>query len=84
MRHSACLLLVSDNLAHFCGEVRPVGSINLGPKMEPPQEMVMYDLVASGEEAATVAQPKLRRMPVQPLRLRCALMRARKHLLTGI
>jgi hypothetical protein len=46
MCYSACLLLVSDSLAHFCGQVRPVGAINLDPRMGPPQEMVMYDLVA--------------------------------------
>lgn len=26
--------------------VRPVGAVNLGPRVEPPQEMVMYDLAA--------------------------------------
>lgn len=46
MRYLPCLLLVSDSLAHFCAQVRPVGAIKLGPRMEPPQEMVMYDLMA--------------------------------------
>ncbi|KAL0052524.1 hypothetical protein WJX82_003403 [Trebouxia sp. C0006] len=35
----------SDSAAPFRGQVRPVGAIDVGPKMEPPQQQVMYDLV---------------------------------------
>ena len=46
MRYLPCLLLFSDSLAHFCAQVRPAGAVNLGVRMKPPQEMVMYDLMA--------------------------------------
>ena len=48
----------SDSAAPFRGHVRPVGAIDVGPKMEPPQQQVMYDLVgflvwAGGNEASS-------------------------------
>jgi len=45
MHYSAGLLLVIDSTAPLCGQVRPVGAINVGPGMDPTQEEVMYDLV---------------------------------------
>jgi len=44
--------------AQFCGQVRPVGAINVGARMEPPQQQVMYDLVgflvwAGGNEVSS-------------------------------
>ena len=38
-------LAASDSTAQFCCQVKPLAAINVGPRMHPPQQEVMYDLV---------------------------------------
>ena len=38
-------LAASDSTAQFCCQVKPLATINVGPRMNLPQQEVMYDLV---------------------------------------